>query len=86
MLCGFTRNLAALGSIIWLRLLWTALACSSYRMGRWTGWKHKMARSVTRKHIVAKSSRFPAGLRIGPGCGDSKPYAVREDVCSNRKT
>src|SRR4030095_8938725 len=80
LLCGFTRNLAALGTIIWPRLLWMALACSSYRTGRWTGWKHKMARNVTRKHIVAKSSRFRARLRIGLGCGDSKHYAVDREL------
>ena len=57
MSCGFTHNLAALGSIIWPRFLHIALASSSRRAGRWRNRKHKMAGSVTRKHIVARSGR-----------------------------
>ena len=53
MLCGFTRNLAALGTIMWpprprlgvdLGSLWEA--------GR-AGWKHDLAESVETKHNVA---------------------------------
>ncbi len=57
MSCGFTRNLTALGTIIWPRFLRMALGSSSYRADRWTGWKHEVAGSVARKHILARSGR-----------------------------
>jgi len=51
--CGFTRNLAALGSIMWPPRARLGVYLGSPRGTGRGGWKHDLAESSETKHNVA---------------------------------
>jgi hypothetical protein len=53
LLCGFTRNLAALGSIMWPPRARLGVYFRSPRTTGRAGWKYDLAESVETKHNVA---------------------------------